>query len=80
MNHHLNDAIDNIPTEKRFLKVSKRGLRNKIDCIINGCLAIPIARCVLCSKYYCYAPVQLCLQLHSNDIEIINLVKDKIVS
>jgi hypothetical protein len=42
MNYHLNDAIDNITTEKRFLKESIRGLRNKIDCIIYGCLAMPI--------------------------------------
>ena len=61
MNNHLNDAIDNITTKKRFLKGSNGGLRNKIDCIVNGCLAIPIARCILCSKYYCYVHVQLCI-------------------
>ena len=75
MNNHLNDAIDYIITEKRSLKESHRGLRNKINCIINGCLAIPIARCILCSKYYCYTHLQLCLQLHSNEIEIINPLK-----
>ena len=77
MNYHLNDAIDNITTEKRFLKESIRGLRNKIDCIIYGCCAMPIARCIVCSKHYCYTHVQSCLQLHSNEIEIINLVKDE---
>ena len=51
-----------------------------IDCIIDGCLAIPIARCILCSKYYCYIHVQLCLQLHSNEIEIINIVKDEVAT
>jgi hypothetical protein len=75
MNNHPNDAIDNITVDKRFLEESKRGLRNKINCIINGCLAIPIARCILCSKYYCYVHIQLCLQLHSNEIEIINQLK-----
>ena len=75
MNHHPNDAIDNLTTKKRFLKESNRGLRNKIDCIVKGCLAMPIARCILCSKYYCYTRVRLCLQLHSNEIEIINPLK-----
>ncbi len=78
MNNHLNDAIDNITAKKRFLKESNGGLRNKIDCIVNGCLAIPIARCILCSKYYCYTHVQLCLQIHSNEIEIINPLKSMI--
>jgi hypothetical protein len=78
MNNYLNDAIDNITTKKRFLKESNGGLRNKIDCIVNGCLAIPMARCILCSKYYCYTHVQLCLQLHSNEIEIINPLKSMI--
>ena len=74
-NNHLNDTIDNITTKKRLLKDSIGDLRNKIDCIVNGCLAIPIARCILCSKYYCYLHVQLCLQVHSNEIEIINPLK-----
>ena len=75
MNNHLKDATDNITTEKRFLKESNGDLRNKIDCIVNGCLAIPIARCILCSKYYCYVHVQFCFQIHSNEIEIINPLK-----
>ena len=78
MNNYLNDAIDNITTKKRFLNESSRGLRNKIDCIVEGCLATPIAQCILCSKYYCYLHVQLCLQSHTNEIEIINPLKSMI--
>ncbi len=78
MYNHPNDAIDYISTKKRFLKESDGDQRNKIDCIINGCLAIPIARCILCSKYYCYIHVQLCLQTHPNEIEIINPLKSMI--
>ena len=75
MNNHPNDAIDNLTTEKRFLKESNRDLGNKINCNIIGCLAMPIARCILCSKYCCYVHVRFCLQLHSNEIEIINPLK-----
>lgn len=71
MNCHYNDAIHYI-SEKRSTSKSNRNFVNKIVCFMNGCLTRPIARCVLCSKYSCYAHLQLCLQLHSHEIEIIN--------
>ncbi len=41
MNNHMNDAIDNTISEKRFLEESNSGPRNKINCNIIGCLPYP---------------------------------------
>ncbi len=46
-------------------------------CIYDSCSAKPIARCLRCSKYYCYVHLQLCFQTHPNEIEIINPLKNK---
>lgn len=74
MNYHYNDAVNYI-SEKRLNSKSNRKIVNMMVCFMSGCLAKPIARCVLCSKYSCYAHLQICLQLHSNEIEIINRLK-----
>lgn len=74
MNHHYNDAIRYI-SEKRLSSKSNRKVVNAIACFVSGCFAKPIAKCLLCSKYSCYVHLQLCLQLHSSEIEVINQLK-----
>jgi len=79
MNPHNNNGIDNIENNWSFAKPYIR-LRRVITCSINSCLSIPVARCILCSKYYCYDHIQVCLQIHSNEIEIVNQEKYNIHS
>ena len=74
MKHHYNDAVRYI-SEKKLTPESNRNLVNRVMCFMHGCLAKPIARCVICSKYSCYAHLQICLMDHSNEIEIINQFK-----
>lgn len=74
MIHHCNDAVRYF-SGKRLTSESNRNFVDRIVCFMSGCLAKPIAKCVLCSKYSCYAHLQTCLQHHSHEIEIINRVK-----
>ena len=71
MKHHDDDAVYYI-SGKKLIPQSERNLVERVICFMSGCLAKPVARCVLCSKYSCYAHLQICLHDHSNDIEIIN--------
>ena len=71
MKHHYHDAVHYI-SEKKLPSESNRNLVGRAICFMSGCLAKPIARCILCTKYSCYAHLQICLQDHSNEIEIIN--------
>lgn len=79
MNSHCDNAIDNIIGNWSSTIPNKR-LKRKITCFSDSCLTPPLARCTLCSKNFCYDHVQLCLFVHSNEIEILNPLKNKIHS
>lgn len=70
MKNHLHDVKNNI-SNTSISSMSSGNLANFIRCIYEGCLVTPIARCIICSKYYCYLHLQTCFQIHPNDIEII---------
>jgi len=70
-NSHSTDANYNslnyqLGTKSR----SKNKAIREIVCGSDRCFDEPTARCLICSKYYCYKHVQLCLQIHPNEIEI----------
>ena len=71
MKIHLDDAIDKYQSIPSFSESNER-LYRTITCFVNDCASVPISRCILCSKYCCYNHVHICLQTHSNEIEIIN--------
>ena len=70
MESHNNDVNINI-SKVRLSKRSEDIMNGAITCTFIGCIAYPCARCLLCSKYYCYSHLQECLQLHPNEIEVI---------
>ena len=72
---HLTETIDNIFGDKVLTNPNVK-LNGIPTCNMNDCFSIPITRCILCSKYYCYTHVQLCFQTHQNEIEIIKKTND----
>ena len=68
--NHRNDANSTISKNKLLIK-SNRDLPGIFACNIDGCLDVPKAQCLRCSKYYCFMHAQLCLEIHPNNIEII---------
>jgi hypothetical protein len=76
MKSHYDDVIDRYRNTPLFLKSNER-LSRTINCFVDSCLSVPVARCIICSKYCCYNHVHICLQTHPNEIEIINQIKHK---
>ena len=66
----VHDVTNNVLTISRLTKSDIKG-KTEICCVSDGCLADGMARCIRCSKYYCYEHIQLCFQIHPNEIEII---------
>lgn len=70
-NSHRTDANHNSPNYRlRAMSRSKNKTIQEIMCESDSCFDEPTARCHICSKYYCYKHVQLCLQIHPTEIEI----------
>jgi hypothetical protein len=77
LDNHCNDINSNISKNqlaKRSNTISKKPII--ISCVNDGCLEEPMAQCLRCSKYYCYEHIQLCFQIHPNEIEIIKPMKN----
>jgi hypothetical protein len=77
LDNHLNEVINN----KSKNPLAKRSNANNIiptiiSCANDDCLADPTGLCLRCSKYYCYKHIQLCFQVHPNEIEIIKPMKN----
>ena len=75
--NHLNDVTNNILRRDNGWQSNSKE-RITISCVNDDCLDDPMAQCLRCSKYYCYEHIQLCLQIHPNEIEIIRPMKNMI--
>ncbi len=77
LDNHLNEVINN---KSKNLLAKRSNANNIIPTIISyandDCLADPTRLCLRCSKYYCYKHIQLCFQIHPNEIEIIKPMKN----
>jgi hypothetical protein len=75
--NHLHDVTNNILPNSGLTKSNIKG-KTEISCVNDDCLADVMARCIRCSKYYCYKHILLCFQIHPNEIEIIRPMKYRI--
>jgi hypothetical protein len=75
--NHLNDVVNDISKSHRYIRSNSLNA-TEISCFYNDCLADPMAKCLRCSKYSCYEHIQLCFQIHPNEIEIIRSMKHRI--
>jgi hypothetical protein len=69
--------MNNISPSQRATRSNDKVITG-ISCANDDCLADPIGLCVRCSKYYCYKHIQICFQIHPNEIEIIRPMKNRI--
>jgi hypothetical protein len=77
-NNHINDVMNNISPSQRATRSNSKMITD-INCVNDDCLADPTGLCLRCSKYYCYNHIQLCFQIHPNEIEIIRPMKNRLV-
>lgn len=77
INNHSNEIITHNP-KSQWATGSKdlSGLSGTIKCQNVECLSVPMARCIRCSRLYCYEHIQLCFQIHTREIEIIRPIKN----
>lgn len=79
LDNHRNEINNNISKNqlaKRSIAIGKNP--TIISCVNDGCLEEPMAQCLRCTKYYCYEHIQLCFQIHPNEIEITRPMKNMI--
>jgi hypothetical protein len=69
LDNHLNEINNNI-SKNQLAKRSKAISKNPtmISCVNDGCLEESKAQCLPCTKYYSYEHIQLCFQIHPNEI------------
>lgn len=77
LDNHLHEVINNKSKNQLATRSNANNIMPTIiSCANDDCLADPMARCLRCVGYYCYNHIQLCFQIHPNEIEIIKPMKN----